>query len=140
VLSPTSATIRILLHVLAATIWVGGQISLGAIVGSVRSHAGATELGITKTIARAYNRVAWPAFAVLVITGLWNLAAVDVGDSSTSYQITVFAHILATAVSGVFAGIHIVGKTKLALALGGALGLLGALAALVLGVLLRTGS
>jgi hypothetical protein len=40
--------------------------------------------------------------------------------------------------SGVFAAIHSVGKTKLALALGGALGALTAVGAMYLGVLLAS--
>ncbi len=139
-LSPTAATIRLVLHVLAATVWVGGQIVLGGIVGVVRSHPGVAESGMLKVIARAYNRVAWPAFVVLLATGIWNLVAIKVGDSTTEYQITVFLHVVLAATSGTFAAIHVIGKTKLALALGGALGLLGALGALFVGVLLRTGS
>lgn len=138
-LSPTAATIRLVLHVLAATVWVGGQIVLGGLVGAVRSHPGAAESGILKVIARAYNRVAWPAFALLFVTGIWNLMAVKIGSTTTSYQITVFLHVALAAVSGTFAAVHIIGRTKLALALGGALGLLGALGALFVGVLLRTG-
>lgn len=139
-LSPTAATIRLVLHVLAATVWVGGQITLGGLVPAVQAHPGAQESGLLKVIARAYNRIAWPAFGVLLVTGIWNLVAIDIGATQTDYQITVFAHIAAAAVSATFAAVHIVGRTKLALALGGALGLLGALAALFLGVLLRTGS
>ncbi len=139
-LSPTAATIRLVLHILAATVWVGGQIVLGGLVGAIRSHPGSAESGILKVVARAYNRVAWPAFALLVATGLWNLMAVKIGSTTTGYQITVFLHVILAAVSGAFAAVHVIGRTRLALALGGALGLLGALGALFVGVLLRTGS
>ena len=35
----------------------------------------------TKAVARAFARVAWPAFAVVVLTGFWNLTEVDVADT-----------------------------------------------------------
>ncbi|HRE01251.1 MAG TPA: hypothetical protein PLV68_08105, partial [Ilumatobacteraceae bacterium] len=67
-LSPTAATIRLTLHVLAACIWVGGQFTLAALVPAVRGHD-----GIAKIAANAFSRIAWPAFGVLVLTGVWNL-------------------------------------------------------------------
>ena len=65
-------TIRLFLHVLAATVWVGGQITLAALVPVLR-RAGAE---IPGAAARRFSQVAWPAFAVLVITGVWNVIAV----------------------------------------------------------------
>ena len=70
-------TVRLFLHVLAATVWVGGQLVLAALVPALRS-AGP---GVPRTAARAFNRVAWPAFGVLVATGIWNIVAEgDKGD------------------------------------------------------------
>jgi putative copper export protein len=135
VLSPTAATVRLFLHVLAATVWVGGQISLAGLVGTVRRQSPEAP----RAVARAFAKLAWPAFAVLVITGVWNLTAVDLGNTTTAYQVTVFVKIAVAVSAGVFVLIHSLGRTKLALALGGALGLLCSLAALFLGILLRTG-
>jgi putative copper export protein len=135
VLSPTAATIRLFLHVLAATVWVGGQIALAGLVGTVRKQSAEAP----RAVARAFARLAWPAFGVLVVTGIWNLTEVDLGNTTTAYQVTVFVKITVAIASGVFVLIHSLGKTKLALALGGALGLLCSLAALYLGILLRTG-
>jgi putative copper export protein len=123
------------LHVLGATVWVGGQLVLAGLVPVVRKHAP----DATKAVARAFARVAWPAFALAVITGIWNLAEIDVADQSTSYQVTVFVKIALAMIAGVAVAIHSLGRTKLALALGGAIGLLASLAALFVGVLLRTG-
>lgn len=129
-------TIRLFLHVLAASIWVGGQVVLVGVVPALRtSYPEATRL-----VARAYGRVAWPAFAVVVITGLWNLSEVPVSDSGTDYQVTLFVKITLAIVSGAAAAVHQVGRSKVALAVGGALGFLAALAAMYLGFLLRTGT
>jgi putative copper export protein len=135
-LSPTLTTWRLALHVLAAAIWLGGQFALAGVVPSLRR----VSPDATKAAARAFARVAWPAFFVLVVTGIWNLAEVDITDTSTSYQVTVFVKVTLAIISGAAAAIHQVGRTKLALALGGAIALLSALGALFLGVLLRSGT
>ncbi len=134
-LSPTATTIRLFLHVLAATVWVGGQIALAGLVGTVRKQSAEAP----RAVARAFARLAWPAFGALVITGIWNLTEVDLGNTTTAYQVTVFVKITVAVAAAVFVLIHSLGKTKLVLALGGALGLLCSLAALFLGILLRTG-
>lgn len=135
-LSPTADTIRLLLHVLAASVWVGGQVVLAGLVPSLRrSHPDAV-----KVVATAYARIAWPAFAVVVVTGLWNLADIDVANTSTEYQITLFVKITLAIASGAAAAVHQVGRSKVALAVGGAVGLLAALGAMYCGYLLTTGT
>jgi len=135
VLSPTTETIRLFLHVLAASVWVGGQIVLVGLVPAVRrSHPEAT-----RVIAQAYGRVAWPAFAVVVLTGVWSSTEVQVADSGPEYQITLLLKITVAIVSGAAAVVHQVGRSKVALAGGGAIGFVTALGAMYLGYLLGTG-
>ena len=61
--------LRVFLHVLAATVWVGGQLVLAGLVPALR------RLGpdAPRVVAGQFNRIAWPAFAVLVATGIWNV-------------------------------------------------------------------
>jgi putative copper export protein len=132
VLSPDADTVRLFLHVLAAAIWVGGQIALAGVVPTLRRVSPEA----TRSVARAFARLAWPAFAVLVITGLWNIAEVDVTNTDTAYQVTLMVKITLAVLSGVFAAIHAVGRSKLTIAVGGALGGLCAIGALFLGILL----
>jgi uncharacterized membrane protein len=119
-------------------VWVGGQIVLAALVPVVRRAGGAES---TRVVARRFQFVAWPAFAILVATGIWNLTAVDVGDQSSAYLTTLTVKLALVVVSGVCA----FGHTLLARrrpALGGALAglaLLAALGATFIGVLLTTG-
>jgi putative copper export protein len=126
-------TVRLFLHVLAATIWVGGQLVLAALVPVLRRF-GADALGAA---ARQFNQVAWAAFAVLVATGIWNVAAVSgtAGDTS-SYRTTLTVKLAVVVLSGITAALHIRAGTPRARAILGALTGLSALAALFLGVLL----
>lgn len=66
--------LRMFLHVLAASVWVGGQIVLVGLLPTVRT------LGpeAPRLVARSYNRIAWPAFGLIVFTGMWNLLAVPI--------------------------------------------------------------
>jgi putative copper export protein len=133
VLSIDLATVRLFVHVLAAAVWVGGQITIAGLLPTARAMGD----DAPRRVARAFNRFAWPAFAVLVVTGIWNLFAVQVGDLGTDYMVTLALKLLAVTVSGVAAAAHIVAKTRRALAIGGALSGLGAIAALFFGVVLH---
>ena len=124
-------TIRLFLHVLAATVWVGGQLTLAALVPVLR-HLGAE---VPRAAARRYNQVAWPAFAVLILTGVWNVIAVR-SQISGGYQATLVVKLIVVAISGVSAALHARARSTPGLAVFGALTGLSALAALFLGVLL----
>jgi putative copper export protein len=130
-LSVSWDTIRLFLHVLAATIWVGGQITLAALVPVLRRLG--TE--IPRAAARRFNQVAWPAFAVLVITGIWNIAAVH-AQIHGSYETTLVVKLIVVVISGVTAALHARARNPRWIAVFGALTGLSALAALFLGILL----
>jgi len=123
-------TVRLFLHVLAATVWVGGQLTLAALVPALR------RLGpdVPRAAARRFNLVAWPAYGVLVLTGIWNIAAA--GHTTSSYRATLIAKVAVVAASGIAAVLHARAKSTAGLAIWGALTGLTALAALFLGVVL----
>jgi putative copper export protein len=126
-------TVRLFLHVLAATIWVGGQLTLAALVPVLRRFG--TE--VPRAAARRFNQVAWTAFAVLVATGVWNIIAVrgEIGRDA-SYRVTLIVKLAVVGVSGVTAALHARARSATGLAVFGALTSASALAALFLGVLL----
>ncbi|MBM3673204.1 MAG: hypothetical protein FJW86_13645 [Actinobacteria bacterium] len=126
-----SPTIRVFLHVLAATVWVGGQLTLAGLVPGLR----AISPDAPKTVARRFNRIAWPAFGVLVATGFWNIAELE-PDWSSDYGTTLKVKLGVVLVSGVTAFLHTRARTKTGLAVFGALTGISALAALFLGVML----
>lgn len=126
-------TTRLFLHVVAATIWVGGQLTLAALVPALRRFGA----DVTRAAARRFNYVAWSAFAVLIITGVWNIAALSPHDRhSSAYQATLMAKLAVVVVSGVAAFLHARARRAVWIAIFGALTALSALAAVFLGVLL----
>ena len=128
-------TIRISLHVLAACVWVGGQIVMAALVPVLcRISPDAP-----RQVANRFGRVAWPFFALAVLTGVWNLLEIDVGDRSTSYHVTLGVKLLAVAATGTAAAVHSLTPSAVLRGVTGAVGLVGSLAALVLGVMLVWG-
>jgi len=135
-IDPTLDSLRTFLHLLAASVWVGGQVVLGGLVPRVRK----SNPEALKTIANGFARVAWPAFAVSVVTGIWSILDIDVSAMDTDYHVTLGLKITLVAVAGLAAAAHANTKNKLVLALGGAIGLLGSLAALYAGVLLGASS
>ena len=133
-----ASTVRLFLHVLAATIWVGGQIRLVVVVPALR-RAGGPDL--TRAAGRRFQLVAWPAFALLLGTGVWNLSAAHVAEQSSEYLATLFVKLALVAVSGAGALAHTLFARQRPM-IGGiaaGIGLLGALGALFLGIMLQGG-
>jgi uncharacterized membrane protein len=130
-LSPALDGIRISLHVLAATIWVGGQFTMAGLVPAAR---GLGE-GAPKALARAFGRIQWPAYAVLVVTGFWNVSAVQHGQPH-AWQAVMGVKIAVVALAGLSAYLHTRSTTTRGLALWGATAAVSSIAALVMGVFL----
>jgi hypothetical protein len=118
---------RLFLHVLAASVWVGGQLVLAGLVPTVRRFGPEAP----RQVARAFNRLAWPAYAVAVVTGLWNLFALPLADLQHPW---IELKVLAVLLSGVGAAVHQNARgNRTLLAVGGAASSLFAVAAMYLG-------
>lgn len=128
----TWETLRLFLHILAATIWVGGQLTLAALVPTLRAMGAQAP----KAAARRFNQVAWPAFGVLVLTGIWNIVAEGDKQSDPGYQATLGIKMALVLLSGVSAFLHTRAKTRASLAVWGAVAGLSALGATLFGVVL----
>jgi putative copper export protein len=124
--------IRIFLHVLAVSVWVGGQIVLGAIVPVLRRSG---DLELPKKVARQFARVSWPAFVVAVVTGIWSVFE-QPSDLDSSYHMTLGIKVLLVLVSGLAAGIHSATPSPALKGATGGIGLAAAVGALFAGVLL----
>lgn len=134
----TATTIRVFLHVLGATVWVGGQITLAGLVPGLRNLGPEAGTAATRAAARRFNLVAWPAFALLVVTGIWNIAE-NHPTFGTAYTTTLMVKIAVVAASAVTALIHTQAKSRTMLAVFGALSGLSAIVAAFLGVMLTVG-
>lgn len=132
-LSITADHLRLFLHITAAAVWVGGQLTVVGLLPTLRGLGG----DAPREVARRFSRVAWPAFAVLVVTGLWNLTEADLDARPTRYLVTLFVKLALVAASGLGAALHAMSRTRISLAVWGAVGLLSGLGALLLGVVLR---
>ncbi len=116
-------SIRIFLHLLGVTGWIGGQILMVGLLPLLRS------LGpdAPRLAAARFARVAWPCFGLAIATGLWSLLGVDLAERDTGYLTALLVKLLLVGLSGAAAAIHSATKSP---ALRGATGALGGLAAL----------
>jgi putative copper export protein len=130
-LSPALDGVRLSIHVLAAAVWVGGQVTMAGLVPTAR---GLGE-GAPRTLARAFARIQWPAYILLVITGFWNISAVH-GGQPRAWRVVLGIKIAVVALAGIAAWLHTRASSRAALATWGALSSLASLAALVMGVFL----
>ena len=121
--------IRLFLHVLSATVWVGGQITVAGLLPTLRALG--TEA--PKAVAQGFRRIAWPAFGVLVLTGIWNVLAEKPSEFNRG---VLTAKVVAVVASGAAAYLHERASSRRGLAVWGAVSFLAALTAVLLGVIL----
>lgn len=127
-------TIRIFLHVLAVTIWVGGQVVMLSLLPVLRK---AEVEGLTARAAQAFQRVAWPAFGLAFVTGIWNIIAVDMSDTTTAYSVVFGIKFLLVVLSGIAAYAHAKSDKAAIKGMMGAIGFVSALGAMILGYALN---
>lgn len=127
-------TIRLFLHITAAAVWVGGQITLLGVLPVLRG------LGpdAMRAVARKFNLLAWAAYGVLLVTGVWSLLAESVGDRPPAWHATLGLKLLLVAATGIAAALHAASKDRRVIALGGAIGLATGLGAVFVGVMLAS--
>ena len=125
-------TIRILLHLLGVAVWLGGQIVLAALVPALRSIGE----DAPRLAARRFGQVAWPFFALVVVTGFWNVAEVDPGSVSAGYNAVLGIKLLLVAISGVAAFVHTATDNKMVRGITGGGGAVAAFGAFLCGVMM----
>lgn len=129
-------TLRLSLHLIGAAVWVGGQIVMGGLVPTLKGIGP----DAPRQAAQRFNMFAWPAYALLLFTGMWNFLEVsaDYPDGMpSSFNMWFGIKFLFFLLAGVGAWIHTQARgDKRKLAIGGALSSVGGAVALVLGVLI----
>lgn len=100
----TTADFVLWIHVLAACVWIGGQITLGMIMPTLR------EVPETmRAIANRFQNLAWVAFAVLILTGVLNLhnAGISLNHlNATAQSRTLSIKLVFVVISGAAAALH----------------------------------
>jgi hypothetical protein len=87
-------------------------------------------------LARAFARLSWPAYAVLVATGIWNVGATHPSAQSADWRVVLWVKIAVVALAGLAAVAHSRASGRRGLAVWGSVTGLTSVVALVLGVFL----
>ena len=130
-LAPAVDGVRLTIHVLAAAVWVGGQITVAGLVPTARR----LDPGAPRQVARAFARISWPAYVVLVATGFWNVSAAG-SHQAHAWKVVLGIKIAVVALAGISAWLHSVSRGRAGLAAWGAISSLSSLTALGMGVFL----
>ena len=118
--------VRIFLHLLGVSGWIGGQILMLRGLG--------TE--VPRMAADRFAKVAWPCFALAVVTGIWNLTEVGLSGRSDGYLATMLVKLLLVGASGAAAAVHSTTRSAAIRGATGGIGFLAALGALLAGTAL----
>jgi len=124
--------VRLSLHVLAASVWVGGQFVLAGLLPTVRGLGDSAP----RQVANAFAKLSWPAFWVLVATGLWNYAAVSPSHATYSWKVVFMVKMVCVVLAGVGTVVHSRAKAPKTKGMYAGIASLASVAALVLGVAL----
>ena len=129
--------LRGFLHILSVTVWVGGQIVVAGLVPLLRkvdrtNPAAEGEMTVTQQTARRFGRIAWPFFALAIITGLWSIGEIEWSASTGTWQALFFVKMALVAASGVGAWLHTRAQRAPERAIFASLASLSALAALLI--------
>ncbi|MDP7550127.1 MAG: hypothetical protein QF896_02900 [Acidimicrobiales bacterium] len=126
--------IRLFLHLLGVAGWVGGQLTMAAMVPVLRR----LDPDAPRIAANRFGRVAWTFFALAVSTGIWNLFEVSLSSRDTAYLTTLLIKLLLVGLSGGAAAVHSYTSSIAVRGFTGALGVVAALGALLMGVVLSS--
>jgi putative copper export protein len=102
--NPNGAEIVLWLHVLGACVWIGGQVTIAALIPMLRG-----EPLLMRAAANRYQWIAWSGFAVLIITGIFNARNADISWGhldATSAGKTLEIKLLFVLLSGLAAAVH----------------------------------
>lgn len=103
-LTPSLAVLVLWIHVIAASVWIGGQLTVAAVMPLLRSQP-----ALMTSLGRRYQLIAWPAYALLVLTGIGNMLHLHLGLAdlfSDPVGRTLTTKLGFVLLSGLAAGVH----------------------------------
>jgi putative copper export protein len=104
VLSVSEPAFVLWVHIVAACIWIGGQVTVATVIPLLRDHH-----DLTRCVGRRYQAIAWPAFVVLIVTGVVNVGNAGLHWSQlldSSAGRTMIVKLGFVVLSGLAAGVH----------------------------------
>ena len=94
---PAVDVLRLSLHVGPATVWRGGMVVIAGLVPTLRS----IDAAAPAKVMSAFAKISWPAYGLLVATGIWNILALpSMSALGINYQIALSLKILLAVASG----------------------------------------
>jgi putative copper export protein len=129
-LASALSTMRLTLHVLAACIWVGGQFVVLGLLPTIRGFGE----DAPRKVAQAFGRLSWPAFWLLVATGVWNYFAIDHSHASQGWNAVFGIKMVCVLAAGVGTYLHTKATSPKNRGMFAGVSALASIAALVLGV------
>lgn len=60
-------TVLVYIHLIAATVWVGGLIVMAGLIPAIRATT--DDRGVIQAVAKRFGLISWTALGVLVVTG-----------------------------------------------------------------------
>ena len=100
-------------HLICASIWVGGSIFIGAVLVPVlKSYTKSMEelVALMVKVGRRFNKITIPAFAILIVTGIYNSRAFVMDPSAlltSAYGIILFVKIILVIATVITYIVHI---------------------------------
>lgn len=101
-LASTPDAIRLFLHILAASIWVGGQFVM---LGVIDTAKGIHHIAMVK-LCKALGWLSWPALVVLIVTGIWNVDTFRGTTWTMGWKIVLVVKIVMVVIAGLTAFLH----------------------------------
>jgi len=93
----TADEVLLWIHIVAASVWVGGLITLGALVTALRREGAGRPL--LQAMARRFGLVSWTAMAVAVATGIWQVGRLNIPWSDNGLELKVGLVVLAAGLA-----------------------------------------
>ncbi len=103
-LAPSPQIAVLWIHIIAACVWIGGQITLGMLVPLLRF-----DRDLVLAAARRFGWLGWSAFAVLIVTGVINMHEIGVSFThlnATPTSRTLSLKLTLVIISGLAAAAH----------------------------------
>ena len=123
-------TLRVVLHVLAVCVWVGGQVVLIGAVLALRK----TQPQTIDALVRYFGRVVWAFLGLAIFTGVWSMTSLP--STSVAWNALFGIKILSVTLSGVTAWLCQAASNSVVKVIAGALALVSSISALIMGVTL----